>query len=138
MPRENAPRKFGSSGLIFIFVHWCFPVNFVKFLRMPFLQNTSGRLLLKKTCHAGWVFYELFHLSQGSGWVLIKYCALVSLTVKQCFSWSSRFVCSLVALSFKFWKFFHATASFICTELGRRFNDRNLTSNEASVIFDIS
>ena len=26
--------------------HWCFPVNFVKFLRTPFLQNTSGRLLL--------------------------------------------------------------------------------------------
>ena len=25
----------------------CFPVNFVKFLRTPFLQNTSGRLLLK-------------------------------------------------------------------------------------------
>ena len=28
------------------FWHWCFPVNFVKFLRTPFLQNTSGRLLL--------------------------------------------------------------------------------------------
>ena len=26
--------------------HWCFPVKFVKFLRTPFLQNTSGRLLL--------------------------------------------------------------------------------------------
>ena len=26
--------------------HWCFPVNFVKFLRPHFLQNTSGRLLL--------------------------------------------------------------------------------------------
>ena len=26
--------------------HRCFPVNFVKFLRTPFLQNTSGRLLL--------------------------------------------------------------------------------------------
>ena len=25
----------------------CFPVNFVKFLRTPILQNTSGRLLLK-------------------------------------------------------------------------------------------
>ena len=25
----------------------CFPVNFAKFLRTPFLQNTSGRLLLK-------------------------------------------------------------------------------------------
>ena len=26
--------------------HRCFPVNFAKFLRSPFLQNTSGRLLL--------------------------------------------------------------------------------------------
>ena len=34
--------------------HRCFPVNFVKFLRTPFLQNTSGRLLLEtftNTCH---------------------------------------------------------------------------------------
>ena len=29
--------------------HRCFPVNFAKFLRAPFLQNTSGRLLLKVT-----------------------------------------------------------------------------------------
>ena len=28
--------------------HRCFPVNFVKFLRTPFLQNASGRLLLKE------------------------------------------------------------------------------------------
>ena len=27
--------------------HWCFFVNFAKFLRTPFLQNTSGRLLLQ-------------------------------------------------------------------------------------------
>ena len=27
--------------------HWCFAVNFAKFLRTPFLQNTSGRLLLR-------------------------------------------------------------------------------------------
>ena len=27
--------------------HRCFPVNFAKFLRKPFLQNTSRRLLLK-------------------------------------------------------------------------------------------
>ena len=26
--------------------HWYFPVNFAKFLRTPFLQNTPGRLLL--------------------------------------------------------------------------------------------
>ena len=29
--------------------HRCFPVNFAKFLRTPFLQNTSGRLLLEKS-----------------------------------------------------------------------------------------
>ena len=28
------------------FWHRCFPVNFAKFLRIPFLQNTSARLLL--------------------------------------------------------------------------------------------
>ena len=27
--------------------HRCYPVNFAKFLRTPFLQNSSGRLLLK-------------------------------------------------------------------------------------------
>ena len=27
--------------------HRCFPANYVKFLKTPFLQNTSGRLLLK-------------------------------------------------------------------------------------------
>ena len=26
--------------------HRCFPVNLAKFLRIPYLQNTSGRLLL--------------------------------------------------------------------------------------------
>ena len=29
--------------------HRCFPVNFVKFLRIPLLQNTSGRVLLTNT-----------------------------------------------------------------------------------------
>ena len=29
--------------------HRCFPVNFAKFLRASFLQNTSGQLLLKET-----------------------------------------------------------------------------------------
>ena len=27
--------------------HWCFPVNFVKFLKALFIQSTSGRLLLQ-------------------------------------------------------------------------------------------
>ena len=30
--------------------HRCFPVIFPKFLRTPFLKNTSGRLLLKNSC----------------------------------------------------------------------------------------
>ena len=29
--------------------HRCFPVNFAKFLRTPFLQNTTGRLLIDFT-----------------------------------------------------------------------------------------
>ena len=28
-------------------LRWCSPVNFANFRRTPFLQNTSGRLLLK-------------------------------------------------------------------------------------------
>ena len=30
------------------FLHNCFPVSFTKFLRTPFLQNTSWRLLLRR------------------------------------------------------------------------------------------
>ena len=42
--------KLQPSGLEFLkkrLQHRCFPVNFVKYLRTPFLQNTSERLLLK-------------------------------------------------------------------------------------------
>ena len=35
--------------------HRCFPANFAKFLRTPFLQNTSGRLLLKNHSAHFWV-----------------------------------------------------------------------------------
>ena len=53
--------------------HRCFPVNFVKFLRTPFLQNTTGRLLLisddSKYCFGFMLhfrvqdhnFYSIFH-----------------------------------------------------------------------------
>ena len=50
----------------------CFPVNFVKLLRTPFLQNTSGRLLL---CfeHA-----QIFHISHFTYhlryYMIIDYC----------------------------------------------------------------
>ena len=36
--------------------HRCFPVNFAKFLRTPFLQNTSGRLLLCFMAFSDWEF----------------------------------------------------------------------------------
>ena len=32
--------------------HWCFPANFVKFLRTPFLQITSGGCFWKLHCNA--------------------------------------------------------------------------------------
>ena len=34
----------------------CFPVNFAKFLGTPFLQNTSGRLLLYRVCLKNFIF----------------------------------------------------------------------------------
>ena len=37
--------------------HMDFPVNFVKFLRIPFLQNISGRLLLK--LFLMWLFWKI-------------------------------------------------------------------------------
>ena len=36
--------------------HRCFPVNFAKFVRTPFLQNTSGRLLLYRQIEKPWLF----------------------------------------------------------------------------------
>ena len=38
--------------------HKCLPVNFVKFLRTPFLQNTSGWLLLDVMSYDGITIYE--------------------------------------------------------------------------------
>ena len=36
--------------------HRCFPVNFAKFLRTPFLQNTSGQLFLCFMAFSDWEF----------------------------------------------------------------------------------
>ena len=52
--------------------HRCFPVNFIKLLKIPFLKNTSGRLLLTLKCiyekkqpsrtHVEIIFvFEIFH-----------------------------------------------------------------------------
>ena len=40
---RDLPEMMSSN---FAISHRCFPVNFAKFLRIRFLQNTSGRLLL--------------------------------------------------------------------------------------------
>ena len=45
-PRECLHRPRPATLLKKRLWRRCFPVNFVKFLRTPFLQNTSGRLLL--------------------------------------------------------------------------------------------
>ena len=42
--------------------HRCFPVNFAKFLRTPFLQNTSWRLLLQYVLWFWDQFYKKNHL----------------------------------------------------------------------------
>ena len=42
--------------------HRCFPVNFAKFLRTPFLQNTSGRLLLALLRHKYSVYTQVKYL----------------------------------------------------------------------------
>ena len=39
-----------SATLLKRLWHKCFPVNFVKFSKKPFLENTSGRLLLDFHC----------------------------------------------------------------------------------------
>ena len=49
------------SFLIKRFCDRCFPVDFVKFLRTPFLQNSSGRLLL---CGL-WIVFIFFALMTG-------------------------------------------------------------------------
>ena len=50
------------------FWHRCFPVNFAKFLRTPFLQNTSERLLLSVSFLIHATFLCQFFLSYLLGY----------------------------------------------------------------------
>ena len=54
--------------------HKCFPVNFVRFLRTPFLQNTSGRLLLQ----IKWQKHELDEMTRNLNisWLVTEECDL--------------------------------------------------------------
>ena len=67
--------------------HRCFPVNFVKSLRTPFLQNTSWRLVLSTTWHTPWVLQisvffhqtsEIFDISRNKD----IYCILIYESLK--------------------------------------------------------
>ena len=48
----------------------CFPMNFAKFLRTPFLQNTSGRLLLLVYGLISCLMLRTTHTISGSTWIL--------------------------------------------------------------------
>ena len=52
MKKDLRPATLLKKGLW----HRCFPVNFANFLRTPFLQNTSGRLLLSFMMFSDWEF----------------------------------------------------------------------------------
>ena len=75
--------------------HRCFPVNFAKFLGTPFLQNTSGRLILYIVAkNVFWVhILSLFfpflcsnHFTclwkKDLGWHLIRLCFVSSLFIR--------------------------------------------------------
>ena len=44
---QNSQENICARASFLIKLNRCFRVNFAKFLRIPFLQNTSGRLLLR-------------------------------------------------------------------------------------------
>ena len=53
MKKDLRPATLLKKGLW----HRCFPVNFANFLRTPFLQNTSGRLLQSFMAFSDWEFF---------------------------------------------------------------------------------
>ena len=59
--------------------HKCFPVNFVKFLRTPFLQNTSWQLLLWWVTHFEKIVSDISkRLTDREGWDV---CFIFSLSI---------------------------------------------------------
>ena len=63
--------------------HRCFPVKFAKFLRTPFLQNTSRRLLLKKK---GFLNQHLIKASKLLVFVLLSFFIVSNIMIKIFFS----------------------------------------------------
>ena len=62
--------------------HRYFPMNFTKFLRTPFLQNTSGQLLLKKK---GFLNQHLIKVSKLFVFVLFSFFIILNIMVKRFF-----------------------------------------------------
>ena len=82
--------------------HRCFPVNFTKFFRTPFLQNTSERLLLTFRCNNSFkrifqIFrsqdaYYFLTISQTNvyNWVYVSHWVCSVLYVLEISNWASE------------------------------------------------
>ena len=97
--------------------HWCFPVNFAKFLRTPFLQNTSRRLLLKLKGHLVTVgiqniFYSVIHQLFTS----VIRSLNVSLSAYLLFFWRS-FLSIRQNKNFKGWSYFNHFSYLLCMHM---------------------
>ena len=76
--------------------HGCFPVNVVNVLRAPFLQSTSGRLLLtiKSLVHSEWIFLWLYVIMSRTSFRVNPH-SIVCLNVKELLAQSRRHIWSL-------------------------------------------
>ena len=78
--------------------HRCFPVNFVKFLRTPFLQNTSGgqflwssdRLRLCKVSVNLFKLYQSLLFMQIVNWIIVPFFLCIAIILQAIGQPSSR------------------------------------------------
>ena len=72
----------------------CFPVSFAKFLRTPFSQNTSGRLLRKKivtsTCNGVCLWYYSGNYNNDDGVMMVLVKSLTNESTLSLFSGQER------------------------------------------------
>ena len=77
----------------------CFPVNFEKFLRTPFLQNISGRLLLWLLKYWNFLFKNVIYLQQSYGIVTRKYMLILILMLFDLLLYYLGYCCQHFSLS---------------------------------------
>ena len=107
--------------------HRCFPVNFAKFLRTPFLTEHFRWLLLDMDCHGKTIcmhfsnYYE-FVMNSNLRKILLKYISVFSLFDICCYFicfWCLHITCTVVATTyflFIWWiTFFKHLYSLICS-----------------------